>query len=102
MQCHGGLIAGPDSKVCGANMEPNWVLLAPDGPHVDPMNLALRGLNSSKLSKKIKNMPYLSAVCNASEDHTGKKPSSHSSAKRTLIIIIRKWMNSKFAHKSED
>ena len=31
-----------NSKVCGANMGPNWVLSAPDGPHVDPMNLAIR------------------------------------------------------------
>ena len=32
----------PDSKVHGANMGPTWVLLAPDGPHVDHMNLAIR------------------------------------------------------------
>ena len=32
----------PDSKVQGANMEPTWVLSAPDGPHVGPMNLAIR------------------------------------------------------------
>ena len=32
----------PDSKVHGANMGPTWVLSAPDGPHVDPMNLAIR------------------------------------------------------------
>ena len=32
----------PDSKVHGANMEPTWVLSAPDGPHVGPMNLAIR------------------------------------------------------------
>ena len=32
----------PDSKVCGANMGPTWVLSAPDGPHVGPMNLAIR------------------------------------------------------------
>ena len=29
--------------VHGANMGPTWVLLAPDGPHVGPMNLAIRG-----------------------------------------------------------
>ena len=34
---------GPDSKVHGANMGPTWVLLAPDGPHVGPRNLAIRG-----------------------------------------------------------
>ena len=32
----------PDSKVHGANMGPNWVLSAPDRPHVGPMNLAIR------------------------------------------------------------
>ena len=34
----------PDNKVHGANMEPTWVLSAPDGPHVGPMNLAIREL----------------------------------------------------------
>ena len=33
--------AYPDSKVHGANMGPTWVLSAPDGPHVGPMNLAI-------------------------------------------------------------
>ena len=32
----------PDSKIRGANIGPTWVLLAPDGPHVGPMNLAIR------------------------------------------------------------
>ena len=32
----------PDSKVHGANMGPTWVLSAPIGPHVGPMNLAIR------------------------------------------------------------
>ena len=31
----------PDSKVHGANMEPTWVLSAPDGPHVGPMTFAI-------------------------------------------------------------
>ena len=31
----------PDSKVRGANMGPTWVLSAPDGFHVGPMNLAI-------------------------------------------------------------
>ena len=30
-----------DSKVHGANMGPTWVLPAPDGPHVGPINLAV-------------------------------------------------------------
>ena len=32
----------PDGKVHGAKMGPIWVLSAPDGPHVGPMNLAIR------------------------------------------------------------
>ena len=31
-----------DNKVYGANMGPTWVLSAPGGPHVGPMNLAIR------------------------------------------------------------
>ena len=36
------MYASPDNKVHGANMGPTWVLSAPDGPHVGPMNLVLR------------------------------------------------------------
>ena len=32
----------PDSKVHGANMGPTWALSAPGGPHVGPINLAVR------------------------------------------------------------
>ena len=32
----------PDSKVHVANMGPTWVLPAPDGPHVGPMNIVIR------------------------------------------------------------
>ena len=34
----------PDSKIHGANMGPTWVLSAPDGPLVGPMNLAIRDI----------------------------------------------------------
>ena len=37
----------PDSKVHGANMGPTWVLSAPDGPHVGPMNLVNRDITQS-------------------------------------------------------
>ena len=30
-----------DSKIHGTNMWPTWVLPAPDGPHVGPMNLVI-------------------------------------------------------------
>ena len=36
----------PDNKVHGANMGPTWVLSAPDGPNVGPMNLAIRVFNT--------------------------------------------------------
>ena len=32
----------PDSNVHGANIGPTWAPSAPDGPHVGPMNLAIR------------------------------------------------------------
>ena len=35
----------PDSKVHAANMRPTRVLSASDRPHVDPMNLAIRGVH---------------------------------------------------------
>ena len=38
--CH-----NPDSRVHGANMGSTWVLSAPDGPHVGPMNLAIKECN---------------------------------------------------------
>ena len=48
----------PDSKVHGANMGPTWVLSAPDGPHVGPMNLAIRGC----MNYRPRNMLMVSAV----------------------------------------
>ena len=35
------------ARLMGANMGPTWVLSAPDGPHVGPINLAIRGTSSS-------------------------------------------------------
>ena len=32
----------PDSKVHGAYMGPIWVMSAPDGPHLGPMNFTIR------------------------------------------------------------
>ena len=34
----------PNIKVHGANIGPTWVLSAPCGPHVGPMNLAIRDM----------------------------------------------------------
>ena len=48
----------PVSKVHGANMGPTWVLSAPDGSHVGPMNLAIRAVQEivihSSMWRKIK------------------------------------------------
>ena len=38
-------------KFRGANMGPTWVLSAPDGPHVGPMNLAIREVNIGLLNQ---------------------------------------------------
>ena len=40
------LVLYPDSNVHRANMGPTWVLPAPDGLHVCPMNLAIRVSNT--------------------------------------------------------
>ena len=45
VSCVGWVNSGPtspDSKVHGAYMGLTWVLSAPDGPHVGPMNLAIK------------------------------------------------------------
>ena len=42
----------PDSKVHGANLGPTWVLSAPDGPHVGPMNLAIRVVRKLTASQR--------------------------------------------------
>ena len=40
----------PDSKVHGTNMGPTWVLSAPDGPRVAPMNLAIRDITNTAIT----------------------------------------------------
>ena len=44
----------PDSKVHGTNMGPTWVLSAPDGPHVGPMNLVIGVMQSDRCSMPVK------------------------------------------------
>ena len=38
------VVKTPDSKVHGANMEPEWGLSVPERPHVGPMHLAIRAI----------------------------------------------------------
>ena len=49
------MVPNPDSKVHGANMGPTWVLSAPDGPHVGPINLAIREADITVFVIKISN-----------------------------------------------
>ena len=42
LQAEAPFINIPENKVHGANMGPTWVLSAPDGRHVGPMNFAIR------------------------------------------------------------
>ena len=57
----------PDSKVHRANMGPTWVLSAPDGPHVGPMNLTTRVSSIRKMSSNHFSILVLGdpALCNA-------------------------------------
>ena len=41
-----------DSKVHGTNMGPTWVLSVPSGPHIGPMNLAIRDDTNPDTSSK--------------------------------------------------
>ena len=54
------LTSCPDSKVHWANMGPIWVLSAPDGPHVGPMNLAIMGITALCCSAQA---PHIMALC---------------------------------------
>ena len=45
----------PDSKVHRANMGPTWVLSAPAGPHVGPMNLAIRVYMANSFLRMMQN-----------------------------------------------
>ena len=41
----------PDNKIHGANIRPTWVLSAPGGSHVSPMNLAIRvGMSNKQIA----------------------------------------------------
>ena len=53
----------PDSNVHVAIMGPTWVLSAPDGPHVGPMNFAIREVIGSHSADYLLIMcPWISSV----------------------------------------
>ena len=47
------ILAFPDSKVHGTNMGLTWVLSTPDGPHVSPMNLAIRVIAETDIEPSV-------------------------------------------------
>ena len=59
----------PDSKVHGAIMGPTWVLSAPDGPHVGPVNLAIRVFSETLLSHRRKSGPDLDYINHQHNHH---------------------------------
>ena len=65
----------PDNKVHGANMEPIWVLSAPDGPHFGPMNLAIRARTYMDLNL-ITTVPADTIAPHNTSNTTSKKGSS--------------------------
>ena len=50
------MLVNPDSKVHGAYMGPTWGRQDPGGPHVGPMNLAIRECNGLALNKQQANL----------------------------------------------
>ena len=92
----------PDSKVHGANMEPIWVLTAPDRPHVGPMNLAIRAMRLGviELPGGIKPLPepirsrstYLSAILQRAAELLFCM-FQNKTFKITSIPPMRQWVN---------
>ena len=54
-----------DSKVHGANMGPIWVLLAPDGRHVGPMNFVIWVCALTTIKRHREPFYVMSSVCDA-------------------------------------
>ena len=80
-------LADQDSKVHGANMGPTWVLLAPDGPHIGPMNLAIRGAYPSWPPCR----PNVRSGCDCDGVITGQGPTQciNHGLRQLLVMRIR-------------
>ena len=74
-------IYAPDSKVHEANMGPTWVLLAPDGPHVSPMNLAIRGILQAAIAS-LRLGWYIRNTSDITMNHCLKSASTSSQCER--------------------
>ena len=68
----------PGCKVHGANMGPTWVLSAPDGPHVGPMNLAIteRRLKSSNLWFHFLSRCLTRRICSMNRTRWRRRPTN--------------------------
>ena len=71
----------PDSKVHGANMGTTWVLPAPHGPHVGPMNLVIRALLRRTVQEDV---PLITQLCLS-------RQSEHILMKWGLVDTILQW-----------
>ena len=89
----------PDNKVHGANMGPTWVLSAPDGPHVGPMDLAIRGCRIASYFRHLlfrtqhKSMQYSCKLWYHYDlIYRNKSMQDTEYATYDLIIISDKWL----------
>ena len=60
IRCHYNMVYHDivlNSKVHRANMGPTWVLSAPDGSHVGPMNFAIWGIAHNSAMDKLEYGP---------------------------------------------
>ena len=78
----------PDNKVHVANMGSTWVLSVPDGPHVGPMNLAIRVLIMNDATSR-------SGIDEAIQHHWVPGPFSFMSIGGTKLIenIVNLWIS---------
>ena len=91
---HYGRVLVPDSKVHGVNMGPIWVLSAPDGPHVGPMNLAIRGAFSEFYIELVLSLLCCGQYC-IMLDHSLSLvmlKSKYSSSTRSMLWLLMPWL----------
>ena len=63
------MLVNPDSTIHGANMGLTWVLSAPGGSHVNPMNFAIReGVPGHRHSACAVDIRYPGYVINVASD----------------------------------
>ena len=79
----------PDSKVHTANMGPTWVLSAPDGPHVGPMNLVIRDCGLRDVAPRCATLCFSAAMKHPCVTFWAHKPNHMSGQIRFLFIYVR-------------